>query len=107
MPKNLEQTLFSLEDSFWYIMNNPVCYNEIIWRFFNKDNLFQMFPHVEAFFRQYRLTGNAMSLLPNNIIRGSPNSNPMTGRGTDIGILEEIEEAAEEMELKSKSQISN
>jgi len=57
VPKNLDQTLISLEDSFWYILNNPSCYCELIWRFFNKDSLFMMFPHVEAFLRNFRLTG--------------------------------------------------
>ena len=83
VPRNLEQTLFSLEDSFWYILNNPICYNEIIWRFFDKNNLFCMFPHVEAFLKTYRLTGNANNIQPtpppnskNNIIRSSPSSNP-------------------------------
>ena len=79
VPKNLEQTLFSLEDHFWYILNNPICYSEIIWRFFGKHSLFCMFPHVEAFFRTYRLTGNPHSALPiggpNNIIK-SPGSMP-------------------------------
>ena len=72
--------MISLEDSFWYILNNPSCYSEIIWRFFNKNSLFCMFPHVDAFFRNYRLTGRTVNLrqpsTANNIIRGSPNSNP-------------------------------
>lgn len=40
LPKNLDQTLISLEDSFWYILNNPSCYCELIWRFFNENSLF-------------------------------------------------------------------
>ena len=67
-----------------------------------------MFLHVEAFFRNYRLTGNPMHMQPtspgmnNNIIRGTtPSSNTSQNlRGTEPGLLEEIEEAEEEMELK-------
>ena len=57
VPRNMEQTLSNLEDSFWYILNNPSCYNEIIYRFFDKHCLFSMFPHCETFFRLFRLTG--------------------------------------------------
>ena len=64
-----------------------------------------MFPHVEAFFRTYRLTGRTMNLQPQspvNIIRGSPSSNPqkLNAGGTNTTLLDEIEEAEEEMELK-------
>lgn len=108
LPRNLEQTMFSLEDGFWYILNNPSCYNEIVWRFFGKNSLFGMFPHVEAFFLNYRLTGRTVNQQPqavNNIIRGSPSSNPQKlNGGTEIGILEQIEEAEEEMELKRDTQ---
>ena len=82
LPKNLEQTLLNLEDAFWYILNNPICYNEIIYRFFNKSGIFSMFPHCEAFFKQYRLTGRAMiqpqptPLSPTNIIRTTGSSVP-------------------------------
>ena len=104
VPKNLEQTLFSLEDHFWYILNNPICYSEIIWRFFGKHSLFCMFPHVEAFFRTYRLTGNPHNVLPNggpnNIIRASPGSMVKKLSGTEIGLLEEIVETNEEHEPK-------
>jgi len=44
--------LIALEDSFWYLLNNPTCYCQLIFRFFDKNNLFVMFPHVENFFMQ-------------------------------------------------------
>lgn len=70
-----------------------------------------MFPHVEAFLRNYRLTGQTMNHLQpnspiNNIIRGSPNSNPHRfGNSEGGGILEEIQEAEEEMEVKRGKRI--
>ena len=59
LPRNLEQALQNLEYSFWYILNNPCCFNNIVYKFFNKSNLFCMFPYVDCFLRVYRLTGKA------------------------------------------------
>ena len=50
LPKNLEPTLVALDDSFWYILNNPMCYNVLLFKFFDKNNIFVMFPYVESFF---------------------------------------------------------
>ena len=55
IPRNLEETLNSMEDSFWYILNNPTCYCSIIYKFFNKAAIFKMFPHVEAFWRNAKM----------------------------------------------------
>lgn len=72
LPKNFEQTLLNLEYYFWYILNNPCCYNEITFRWFDKSQRFCMFPHVEAFLKVYRLTGRAMNAPPPsvNMFRG-------------------------------------
>jgi hypothetical protein len=89
VPKNLEQTLQNLEESFWYILNNPSCYSEILYRFFDKNSLFCMFPHCEAFFRVYRLTGKTSTLQFNaNIIREGTPIRTVEGGGTTI--LDEI-----------------
>ena len=56
IPRNLEETLNSMEDSFWYILNNPTCYCSILYKFFNKAALFKLFPHVEAFWRNAKMT---------------------------------------------------
>ena len=37
LPKNLEQVLQNLEENFWMLMNNPLCYCDIIYRFFDKN----------------------------------------------------------------------
>ena len=55
VPKNLEETLNCMEDSFWYILNNPSCYCSVLYRFFNKASMFKMFPHVEAFWKNARM----------------------------------------------------
>ena len=55
IPRNLEETLNNMEDSFWYILNNPTCYCKILYHFFNKAALFKMFPHVEAFWKNAKM----------------------------------------------------
>ena len=55
IPRNLEETLNSMEDSFWYILNNPTCYCSILYKFFNKAAIFKMFPHVEAFWKNAKM----------------------------------------------------
>ncbi len=104
LAKNLEQTLQGLEDSFWYILNNPVCYSEIIWRFFDKSSLFCIFPHCESFFKTYRLTGRSQTMqLKNQTANVIGNANaatlPQDSRAaTGLGSLEEIIEVEEEIE---------
>ena len=55
VPRNLEETLNNMEDSFWYILNNPQCYSSLLYRFFDKNSAFKMFPHIEAFWTNARL----------------------------------------------------
>ena len=55
VPRNLEETLNNMEDSFWYILNNPQCYCALLYKFFNKSPVFKMFPHIESFWRNARL----------------------------------------------------
>ena len=89
MAKNTEQTLIALEDSFWYLLNNPLCYCDLIFKFFNKNNLFCMFPYVENFFQQER----------NNLVIERALENANTENKTqeiDRKTLEEIKEDLEE-----------
>ena len=104
MPFNMEVTLQNLEDNFWYILNNPVCFNDIIYKWFNKSVLFNMFPYCEAFLRLYRVTGRttSVSAMPQvinlNVVQRS--TAQTRADGTSRTILEEITEMPEEMELK-------
>ena len=108
-PKNIEEVLSGLEDSFWYMLNNPSCYCEIIYRWFDNSSLFVLFPHCEAFFKTYRLTGRTSILAqpPNqaaNILTGGANSSQIgaadSRAATGLGALEEIVEVNEELELR-------
>ena len=69
-----------------------------------------MFPHCEAFFKNYRLTGRTMnSVLVTslaNIIKGGISSSVHIKDSTQKGELEEIVEVTEEAELK-RDTISN
>ena len=93
-----------MEDSFWYLLNNPICYNEIIYRWFDKHSLFCMFPQCESFFRMFRLTGRAMTMASPNLSNVVRNNSSLTNNRIDgttgVGILEEIEEVAEDLEVK-------
>ena len=66
-PLNVDHVLGLLEDSFCYLLNNPCCYSEKIYKFFDKHFLFICFPHVDAFLRTYRLTGVSMVPIPQPI----------------------------------------
>lgn len=55
VPRNLEDTLNNMEDSFWYILNNPQCYCTLLYKFFDKSSAFRMFPHIEAFWRNAKI----------------------------------------------------
>ena len=44
-----------MEDSFWYILNNPSCYCSPLYKFFDKVSIFKMFPHVEAFWKNAKM----------------------------------------------------
>ena len=74
-----------------------------MFKWFDKSSLFNMFPHVEAFLRVFRLTGQTMTAAPvspvNNIIRSFPSSNPLLAN-RQTNILEEIAEVTEELEQK-------
>ena len=112
-PKNIEEVLSGLEDSFWYMLNNPSCYCEIIYRWFDNSSLFILFPHCEAFFKTYRLTGRTSVVLaqPNqaaNILTGANNQTSAvdTRAATGLGALEEIVEVNEELELRRGKLVS-
>mmetsp|Transcript_37852 Transcript_37852/g.46068 ORF Transcript_37852/g.46068 Transcript_37852/m.46068 type:complete len:140 (+) Transcript_37852:2022-2441(+) len=106
LPRNLEQALQNLEYSFWYILNNPCCYNTIVYRFFHKSSMFCMFPYVDTFLRTFRLTGKEMitpPAQPMGLLRNfsAPGCSSMhLGGDANSGLLEEIAEVAEEQELK-------
>lgn len=44
-----------MEDSFWYILNNPSCYCKVLYKFFNKAAPFKLFPHVEELWQNARM----------------------------------------------------
>ena len=97
------------------MLNNPSCYCEIIYRWFDNSSLFVLFPHCEAFFKTYRLTGRTSILAqpPNqaaNILTGGANSSQIgaadSRAATGLGALEEIVEVNEELELRRGKLVS-
>jgi len=88
------------------MLNNPSCYCEIIYRWFDNSSLFILFPHCEAFFRTYRLTGRTSILTqPNQAANILTGANSQIGvadsrAATGLGALEEIVEVNEELELR-------
>lgn len=95
------------------MLNNPSCYCEIIYRWFDNSSLFILFPHCEAFFKTYRLTGRTSVVLaqPNqaaNILTGANNQTSAadTRAATGLGALEEIVEVNEELELRRGKLVS-
>ena len=87
-----------MEDNFWYILNNPACFNDIIYRWFNKSTTFSMFPYCESFFRLFRLTGRTTNALPPMAAMGGgmPRSTSPARVDGKLTLLEEIAELPED-----------